>query len=130
MNKFSADGAQIAQREIQDSEAQQHVYGDVSYRDQDLEIKPITVKAMAYEIEALDHIASKLGSNRSNFVKDLFLTYMVTAVRDYVESYDSHFVDQPILPIAVRDFLELEKSSLPDASRALIESLIVEVCGA
>jgi hypothetical protein len=130
MNLFSAHGAQVAQREIQESEDQKEIFGDVKYRDQDLEIKPITVKAMAYEIEALDYIAAKLGGNRSNFVKDLFLTYMVTAVRDYVESYDSHFVDQPILPIAVRDFLELEKSSLPDASKALIESLIVEVCGA
>ena len=130
MNKFSAFGAQVAQRDIQESEDQKEVFGNVEYRDQDLEIKPITVKAMVYEIEALDYIASKLDGNRSNFVKDLFLTYMVTAVRDYVESYDSYFGDQQILPISVRDFLELEKSSLSDASKALIESLIVEVCGA
>ena len=78
MNLFSAHGAQVAQREIQESEDQKEIFGDVKYRDQDLEIKPITVKAMAYEIEALDYIASKLGGNRSNFVKDLFLTYMVT----------------------------------------------------
>lgn len=130
MNRFSNEGLQLADLHISISEHEKEVFGDIKYTELDLEIKPMTVKAATYEIEALDHIASKLSSNRSNFVKDLFLTYMVNAVGDYVDAYNSRFAQQPPLPVAIRDFLELDKSNLSDASKALIESLIQELTNA
>lgn len=125
-SRFYSQGQQIAEHEIGVHEIEQQRFKD--YTPENLEVKPITVKAYAYEIEALDYLASKLGDNRSNFVQQLFLDFMAVAFTDYVRGYDSVLKTDKALAESVTEFLNLNESLLSPAAKHLLTILVEEAC--
>lgn len=126
-NRFFYQGQSVAEQDIEQHESAQNQLGFKDYTPQNLEIRPFTVKAHAYELEALDFIASKVGDNRSNFVKDLFLDSMVKAAADYVSGYDSVFATQKPLVESLSAYLDLDSSDLSPAAKNLLLTQIEEV---